>query len=170
MDNAQIRSARGPHAGRMGQLDAPYWSTPPALVEPMLDLAGVGPGDRLIDLGCGDGRIVLAAARRGARALGVDLDPERIEEARTAARGAGLDELARFRRQDLFATSLAGATVVTLYLLQHVNRLLETRLRSKLRPGSRVVGHAWPMPGWLPEQEVETADRRRLYLWLVPSA
>ena len=136
----------------------------------MLDLAGVGPDDRLIDLGCGDGRIVLAAARRGARALGVDVDPARIAEAESAARGAGLDDLAHFRRQDLFATSLARATVVTLYLLQHVNRQLERRLRSRLRPGSRVVGHAWPMPNWAPAHEEETADRRRLYLWVVPSA
>ena len=168
-EDGTIRALRGPYAGRTGQVDAPYWPTPPALVERMLDLAAVGPGDRLKDLGCGDGRIVLAAARRGASALGVDLDAARIAEAEAATRAAGLSHLARFRRQDLFATSLARATVVTLYLAPHVNRLLRDRLGSALRPGSRVVGHAFSMPGWAPVREEESADRRRLYLWVVPS-
>ena len=169
MDEAAIRAARGPFAGQPGQLDAPYWRTPPELVERMLDLADLTSEDKLIDLGCGDGRIGLAAAQRGARALGVDLDPMRIAEARASAGRAGLEALASFREEDLFATPLAEASVVTLYLMMHVNRLLEDRLRSQLKPGSRIVSHAYSIGGWTPARTVETADRRRLYLWVVPS-
>jgi cyclopropane fatty-acyl-phospholipid synthase-like methyltransferase len=169
MDEKAIRAARGPFAGQAGNLDAPYWQTPAELVGRMLDLAALSPEDRLIDLGCGDGRVVLAAARRGARALGIDLDPQRIAEAEAAARLAGLERLASFRCEDLFETPLAEASVVTLYLLPHVNRLLRERLRRELPAGARVVGHAWPMPDWPPIRE-EEVDRRRLYLWAVPSA
>jgi cyclopropane fatty-acyl-phospholipid synthase-like methyltransferase len=170
MDEAAIRAGRGPFAGQPGQLDAPFWSTPPELVEQMLDLAGLRPEDRLIDLGCGDGRIVLAAARRGAQALGVDVDPQRVAEARSAAAREGLGRLATFRQEDLFETSLEEATVVTLYLIGYVNRLLEKRLRSRLHPGCRVVSHAFGIGSWQPERTVETPERRRLYLWVVPSA
>ncbi|HEX2762745.1 MAG TPA: methyltransferase domain-containing protein [Allosphingosinicella sp.] len=169
MDEAAVRASRGPFAGRDGHLDAPYWTTPADVVERMLDLAGLTADDRLIDLGCGDGRIALAAAGRGARALGIDLDPGRIAEARLAAAAAGLESLTSFRKEDLFETPLADATVVSLYLLAHVNRLLERRLRRFLRPGSRVVSHAYPIGGWEPTRSVETPDRRRLYLWVVAS-
>lgn len=158
---------RGPWAGREGHLDAPFWTTPAPLVERMLDLTRAGPGDRLIDLGCGDGRIVIAAARRGAAALGVDIDPARIAQAEAAAAGAGIGALARFRHEDLFATQLRWATIVTIYLLPHVNQLLMTRLRTELRPGSRVAGHAFSMGGWEPEAH-EKVDGRDLYLWVVP--
>jgi cyclopropane fatty-acyl-phospholipid synthase-like methyltransferase len=170
VDERAIRAARGPFAGRRGQIDAPYLPSSPSVVEQMLDLAGVGPGDRLIDLGCGDGRIVLAAARRGATALGVDLDPERVARARRAAAEAGLDALATFRVQDLFRTSLAEASVVTMFLLAHVNCFLEGRLRTRLRPGARVVSHLYSMRKWAPDTMVELEGRRRLYLWVVPSA
>lgn len=162
-------SIRGPWAGTEGHLDAPYSSTPEPVVERMLDLAGPGPGDILIDLGCGDGRIAIAAARRGARALGVDIDRARIAEAEAAAAAAGVASRATFRQQDLFATPLGEASIVSLYLLPLVNRLLRPRLRGELRPGSRIVGHAFPMPDWEPEAE-EVVDGRRIFLWIVPAA
>src|SRR5687768_7579975 len=101
MDDARIVAERGPFAGMPGHLDAPFRQTPPAVVERMLDLAKVGPGDRLVDLGCGDGRIVVAAARRGAIAHGVDMDPERIAEAEAAARLAGVADRTSFALGDL---------------------------------------------------------------------
>ena len=170
MDENAVRAARGPFAGKSGQLDAPYVPSAVATVEAMLELAGVGTGDRLIDLGCGDGRIVIAAARRGARALGVDLDPVRVREARLAARAAGVSAEAAFRVEDLFETPLGEASVVTLFLLPHVNGFLEQRLRSQLMPGARVVSHLYPMAGWPAEKDVEVEKGRRLYLWAAPSA
>lgn len=164
-DDIDIAAERGPFAGKEGQLDAPFRPTPIELVEPMLDLAGVGPGDRLIDLGCGDGRIVIAAARRGAVAHGVDIDPARIEEAEAAARLAGVGDLVSFEQGDLFAVALGEFTVVSLFLLSVVNRWLEGKLRSELRPGDRVVGHAFPMPGWIPIAQ-EEHERRLIYLWV----
>ena len=114
----------------------------------MLDLAQVGPSDYLIDLGCGDGRIAVAAARRGARALGVDLDPLRIEEAAAAARIAGVEAHVRFRRQDLFRTPIYDASVIALYLLPRINLALRPRLLTELRPGARIVSHAFDMGDW----------------------
>ncbi len=157
---------RGPWAGTPHHCDAPYWPTPEPLVEHMLDIAGVARGDHLIDLGCGDGRIVIAAAHRGASALGVDIDPERIAEAEAAARAAGVGHLARFRCEDLFATRLETASVVTLYLLPLPNQLLAARLRAELAPGSRVLSHAFAMRDWAPQVH-ETIDRRELFLWVV---
>ena len=150
------------------ELDIPFVPTPHALVEKMLDLAGVGPADYLIDLGCGDGRIAVAAARRGARALGVDLDPLRIEEARAAARIAGLEAPVRFRRQDLFATPIWDSSVIALYLLPRINLALRPRLLTELRPGARIVSHAFDMGDWRPEA-AETHDGRRIFLWIVPA-
>jgi len=133
----------------------------------MLDLAGAGPGDRLIDLGCGDGRICIAAARRGARALGIDIDAERIAEAQAAARAADVQALTDFRREDLFETRLEAATIVTLYAVPLVHNLLGPRLRRELAPGSRVVAHAWPINGWAPDRTETLPDRRTLYLWTI---
>lgn len=133
----------------------------------MLDLAGAGPGDLLVDLGCGDGRICVAAARRGARALGVDLDPARLAETETAARVAGVEALVSTRREDLFQTRFDGATIVSLYLLPFVHNLLGPRLRAELAPGSRVVAHCWPINDWTPHLVETLPDRRNLYLWMV---
>jgi cyclopropane fatty-acyl-phospholipid synthase-like methyltransferase len=166
-EDRALVALRGPFTGSAEHRDAPYWQTPEALVEAMLDLASVGPGDRLIDLGCGDGRIVIAAATRGALALGIEIDPARIAEAKAAAAAAGVPATARFRREDLFETRLEDATVVALYLLPHVNAMLCARLRGELRPGSRVVGHAFPMPDWAPAAQARV-DKRQLYLWVVP--
>jgi SAM-dependent methyltransferase len=134
------------------------------IVERMLDLAGVGPGVRLVDMGSGDGRIVIAAARRGAEALGIDIDPERIAGAEATARAAGLEALARFQQGDMFAADLEETDVVTLFLLGPANMWLEGKLRDDLRPGARVVGYVFPMPNWAPDV-VEEHDRRKVYLW-----
>lgn len=163
-----IAALRGPFAGTDGHLDVPYWQTPPEVVEAMLELAAVQPGERLLDLGCGDGRIVIAAARRGAEALGVDIDSGRIAEAEAAAMAAGLAERARFRREDLFATPLGVADVITLYLLSHVNAWLRQRLVAEARPGTRIVSHAFPMRGWEPGA-IRQLGHRTLYLWIAGS-
>lgn len=150
------------------ELEVPFVPTPHALVQRMLDLAQVAAADYLIDLGCGDGRIAVAAAQRGARALGVDLDPLRIEEAAAAARIAGVEARVRFRRQDLFRTPIFEASVVTLYLLPRINLALRPRMLTELRPGSRIVSHAFDMGEWRPDEE-ETLDGRRIFLWIVPA-
>lgn len=166
-EDRAFRAVRGPFAGTDQHLDAPFWPTPDDAVARMLDLAGAGPGDRLIDLGCGDGRICIAAARRGTRALGVDIDAARIAEAEAATRAAGVEALVSFRREDLFETRLDEASIVTVYALPLVHNLLAPRFRADLAPGSRVVAHAWPITGW-PADRVETFDgHRSLYLWTI---
>ena len=150
------------------EYEVPFVPTPHALVQRMLDLGAVGAADYLIDLGCGDGRIAVAAARRGARALGVDLDPLRIQEAAAAARIAGVEARTRFRRQDLFRTPIFEASVVTLYLLPEINLRLRPRLLTELRPGARILSHAFDMGDWRAEAE-ETLDGRRIFLWIVPA-
>jgi SAM-dependent methyltransferase len=151
------------------EYDVPYVPTPPELVERMLDLAAVRAEDYLIDLGCGDGRIALAAARRGARALGVDIDPLRIESANLALGLANLPPgRVRFRRQDLFATPIREASVIALYLLPSINLQLRPRLLTELRPGARIVSHAFHMGEWRAEAE-QSHDGRRIMLWRVPA-
>jgi SAM-dependent methyltransferase len=150
------------------EYDVPYVPTPPELVEKMLDLAQVSAADYLIDLGCGDGRIALAAARRGARALGVDIDPDRIREAAAAARFAQMESRVLFRRQDLFQTPIYEANVIALYLLPAINLALRPRLLTELRAGSRVVSHAFHMGDWRPDAE-EELDGRHIFLWIVPA-
>jgi ribosomal protein L11 methylase PrmA len=160
-----LAALRGPFAGTEGHLDAPCAGTPPALVEAMLELAALAPGERLLDLGSGDGRIVIAAARRGADALGIDIDPRRISESEAAARAAGLSDRARFRCEDLFATPLGEADVITLYLLGHVNAWLGPRLRAEARPGTRIVSHAFPIHDWEPVA-TRQVGRASLHLWI----
>ena len=151
------------------QLDVPYVPTPQPVVEAMLRLAQVTPQDRLYDLGCGDGRIVITAARQlGTRGVGVDLDPERIAEARENAREAGVAHRVRFLQQDLFATDVREATVVMLYLLPRVNLQLRPTLLQTLRPGVRVVSHEFDMDDWPPDQ-TERVDGSTLYLWIIPA-
>jgi SAM-dependent methyltransferase len=152
------------------QLDAPYVVTPYEVVDEMLRLARVGPQDVLYDLGCGDGRIVIEAARRhGARGVGIDIDPARIEEATAAARRAGVGERVRFVVQDLFTTDFSSATVVTLYLSPEMNAKLRPKLQN-LRPGTRIVSHQFGIDGWAPEDGAEVRVRGSLhqaYLWIV---
>jgi ubiquinone/menaquinone biosynthesis C-methylase UbiE len=157
----------------MLDLDVIFVATDMEVVHAMLDAAQVGPGDVVYDLGCGDGRIVVTAARRhGARGVGVDLDPERIREATDNAARARVGDRVTFLRQDLFATDVRAATVVALYLSPDVNLRLREKLLRELRPGSRVVSHQFDMGDWLPERtlEVPTAGAaRRVFLWRIPA-
>jgi SAM-dependent methyltransferase len=152
-------------------LDVPYVPTPQEVVDRMLGLARVGKNDVVYDLGCGDGRIVVTAARRfGARGVGIDLNPERIAEARANAKKAGVDGRVDLRVADLFQTDLSPATVVTLYLLPDVNLKLRPRLWQQLKPGTRVVSHAFDMgKEWPPEQTAEV-EGRSVYLWTISPA
>ena len=149
-------------------LEVPYVPTPRRVVTAMLDLAEVGPEDHLIDLGSGDGRIAIMAAQRGARALGVDIDPDRVAESVLAAEVAGVEGRARFRRQDLFDTPLRDASVVTMYLLPDVNLRLRPRLLTELTPGSRIVSHNFHLGDWRPDAEQEL-DASHIYFWVVPA-
>ena len=128
---------------------APYVPTPEDVVERMLTLADVKAGDVVYDLGCGDGRIPIAAAKRGARGVGVDIDPRRIEESNANAKTAGVEKLVEFRLQDALTVDVSPATVVTLYLLSSSNAKLRPILTRQLKPGSRIVSHAFSMgPEW----------------------
>ena len=138
------------------KLDAPYVSTPEVVVAEMLRLAAVRPGDMLYDLGCGDGRIVIAAARDfGARGVGIDIDPARIAEANAAARRAGVTDRVRFTVQDLFQTDFSDASVVALYLYPELNAKLLPKFVSELRPGTRIVSHQFGIAGWTPQESVQ---------------
>jgi predicted RNA methylase len=156
-----------PGAGLAQQPDVIYVPTPQVVVDEMLKLAGVRKGDVLYDLGSGDGRIPVTAAKRyGIRAVGIDIDPERIREATENARRAGVAGLVEFRREDLFNADFSEASVVTLYLLPELNVRLMPRLL-ELKPGTRIVSHQFDMSGWQPEKKMEL-DGRTLYLWRVP--
>lgn len=150
------------------RLDVPYVPTPQPVVDKMLELAAVGPRDVLYDLGCGDGRIVISAARdRGARGVGIDLNPVRIEEALANARSAGVAEKVQFRVGDLFQSDFSQATVVTLYLLPDINRKLRPQLWRQLKVGTRVVSHDFNMGDEWPPEKVETVNGKTLYYWTI---
>ena len=146
----------------------PYVPTPDAVVEGMLDMAAIRPGERLVDLGSGDGRIAIAAAKRGAQALGVEINPRLVSRARMNAEMAGQKDMARFVRDDLFAVSLRDADVVTLYLLPQINEKLRPKLLTEMRPGARVVSHAFDMGDWPPDDHQRIADKN-VYLWTIPA-
>jgi SAM-dependent methyltransferase len=149
-------------------LDVPYVPTPPPVVSAMLKLAQVKRGDVLYDLGSGDGRIVIAAAKRyGVRGTGVDIDPARIREANANARKAGVAGRVHFLNADLFDVDFSEATVVTLYLLPRINLQLRPKLLAELRPGSRIVSHGFDMGDWKPDRVVEVGTST-IYLWTVP--
>jgi hypothetical protein len=148
--------------------DVIYVPTPYEVVDEMLKLAGVKKGDVLYDLGSGDGRIPVTAAKKfGIRAVGVDIDPQRIEEAKENAKKNGVARLVEFRNEDLFRTRFAEATVVTLYLLPDLNVKLRPRLLAELKPGTRIVSHQFDMGTWKPEKKREL-NGRTIYLWTVP--
>lgn len=150
-------------------LDVPFVPTPQPLVDRMLEMAEVGPNDYLIDLGSGDGRIPITAAREhGTRGLGVDLDPKRVEEAEAAARDAGVEDVVEFRVEDLFDTDISTATVLTMYLLPRVNLQLRPRILDDLAPGTRVVSHAFDMDDWEPDAR-DRVNGQQAYLWIVPA-
>jgi SAM-dependent methyltransferase len=150
---------------------APYVPSPPEVVDRMLGLAGVTKADVVYDLGCGDGRIPIAAAKTyGARGVGLDIDPKRIEESRANAKAAGVEHLVEFRVEDVMTADVSKATVVTLYLLSSSNAKLRPVLTRQLQPGARIVSHAFSMgPTW-PADKVEQftttrGDEITLYLW-----
>jgi SAM-dependent methyltransferase len=149
-------------------LDVPYVPTPPEVVDRMLEMATVQRDDFVIDLGSGDGRIAIAAAKKGARALGIDIDPERVLEAQDNARKAGVQDKVRFQRQNLFDTRLGDATVLTMYLLTKVNLDLRPRILEELKPGTRVVSHAFDMGNWKPDVRSEIGHRQ-VFMWIVPA-
>lgn len=137
------------------QLDVPYVPTPNKVVEEMLKLANVRENDILYDLGSGDGRIVITAAQKlGTRGIGVDMDPQRIQEAIENAQKAGVDDRVQFLQQDLFQTDVSKATVVTLYLLPEINLKLRPQMLSQLKPGTRIVSHDYDMGDWKPQRVV----------------
>lgn len=157
----------------------PFVVSPLEVVDRMLRLAEPRPGELLVDLGSGDGRIVIEAAKRyGARGLGVDIDPTLVARATENARRAGVDGLAHFKVQDFFETDLRGVSVVTMYLLPEVNLKLMPKLLQDLKPGARVVSHDYEMGGWRPDETIELTvaekmvgptGRSRVHLWFVPA-
>lgn len=150
------------------RLDVPYVSTPQAVVDRMLEMAKVGPRDVVYDLGCGDGRIVITAARvRGARGVGIDLDPKRIEEANANLKAAGMEGRGKFVQADIFHSDFTEASVVMLYLLPEVNVALRPQLWRQLKLGTRVVSHAFEMaPEWPPEAS-DSVDGHKIYMWTI---
>jgi hypothetical protein len=160
-----------PRVGQSGK-DVIWVPTAQALVDRMLDLAQVTPSDLLMDLGSGDGRTVITAAKRGTRAIGVEYNPDMVELSRRNAKAAGVGELATFMRADLFATDFSKATVVTMFLLPSINIKLRPKILD-MRPGTRVVSNSFDMGDWRPEQTIETHDECtsycRAHLWIVPA-
>ena len=150
--------------------DVPYVPTPQEVVDEMLRMANVGKDDVVYDLGSGDGRLVITAVKKfGAkRAVGVDIDPQRIKESNENAQAAGVTGRVRFMQQDLFKTDIKDATVVTLYLLPDVNLRLRPKLWSDLKPGTRVVSHAFDMGDWQPEKTA-SVEGRTIYFWTIPA-
>jgi len=164
VDPRQLRLHRPP-----APRDVPYVPTDDAVVPAILRLARVTADDVIYDLGCGDGRIVIAAAKRlGARGMGVDIDPLRIQECQENARRAGVTDRVRFLQASLFDIDLAPATVLTLYLLPSLNIRLRPKILSELRPGSRVISNHFDMANWRPDETVH-AHHRNLYKWIVPA-
>jgi len=155
------------------EYNAPYRTTPVDIVESMLDLAKVERGDIVYDLGSGDGRIVITAAQKyGARAVGLELDPELVRKSQANARAAGVGHLVQFYVQDIFTADFSNASVVTLYLLPEANLLLRPKLERQLKPGARIVSHDFGMGDWQPDDVRETSDGEEnfytLYLWRIP--
>lgn len=149
-------------------LDVPFIKTSSAVVSRMLEMGQVGPDDYLIDLGSGDGRIPIAAAREhGTRGLGVDLDPDRTVQAKHAAKQAGVADHVTFRTENLFDTDLGDASVITMYLFPEVNLKLRPHLLD-LKPGTRIVSHAFHMDEWTPERH-DVVDGNDVFLWVVPA-
>jgi len=155
-----------------GRSLAPFATTPEDVVDRMLKLAEVKPGDVVYDLGCGDGRIPIAAAKLGARGVGIDIDPQRIAESKANARAAGVESMVEFRVDDAMTVDVTGASVVTLYLLGSSNAKLRPMLTKNLKPGSRIVSHAFSMGTDWPADKIDqfvnaSGDEVTLYLWKI---
>jgi ribosomal protein L11 methylase PrmA len=149
-------------------LDVHYVPTPQPVVDRMLSMAKVTKDDFVIDLGSGDGRIVITAAKKGAKAVGFEIDGDLVKQSRDNIRKAGVQDQAEIRQQDILTVDLAAASVVTMYLLPDVNLQLRPNILSQLKPGSRVVSHAFDMGDWKPER-TERVEGRTLYLWTIPA-
>jgi tRNA G37 N-methylase Trm5 len=152
-------------------LDVPFEPSQQFVVDRMLEIAGVNQGDLLYDLGSGDGRIVITAAKKyGARGVGIDLDPQRVAEAKANAKKAGVEAKVQFKVGDLFQSDFSDATVVTLFLFPQVNRKLRPHLWRQLKVGTRVVSHVWDMgPEW-PPQKTELIQGRKIHFWTITEA
>lgn len=150
---------------------APYVASPDRVVDRMLEMASIKPGETLIDLGCGDGRILIAAVERyKAKAIGVEISPKLVEQATTRIRREGLTEQARVVQGDLLEADLNGADIVTIYLESSLNRQLRPRLEKFLKPGARVVSHDYAIPGWKPTKVDKSDGRHLVYLYEMPPA
>jgi SAM-dependent methyltransferase len=150
--------------------EVPFVPTPQHVVDAMLRAVSVNEKDVLYDLGCGDGRIVISAARdHGARAIGVDIDPERIRSCNENGIAAGVMDRVEFRQQSFFDVELREATVVTLYLLPWTNAMLAPKLLSELRPGARIVAHGFSIKPWTPDRTIQLANERTIFCWTVPA-
>jgi SAM-dependent methyltransferase len=165
----EIKKAPSKEAPRA---DVVYVPTPHDVVDKMLEIARVKKGDLVYDLGCGDGRIVVAAAKKGAKAIGFDISPERVEEAKANVKKNKVENSAKVFEKDIFILDLSKANVITLYLLPELNVKLIPQLE-KLKPGSRIVSHDFDMEGVLPDREVtmtsqEDGESHTIYLWTVP--
>ncbi|HEU4341924.1 MAG TPA: methyltransferase domain-containing protein [Candidatus Binatia bacterium] len=166
------RLALSPGVARAQDLDSkkivPFVPTPQEVVDKMIELAGVKKGDTVYDLGSGDGRIVITAAKKGARAVGFEIDPDLLKESRENIKKAGVQDRAEIRQQDILTVDLSPASVVTMYLLPDVNLKLKPNVLSQLKPGSRVVSHAFDMGDWKPNK-TEQVNGRTVYLWIIPA-
>jgi SAM-dependent methyltransferase len=162
-------AALGQESKPKRELDVPYVPTPEDVVEGMLKTAAVTKNDVLYDLGCGDGRIVITAAQKfGTHGVGIDIDPNRIKEARANAEKAGVTGLVKFVEQDLFESSIGDASVVTLYLLPSINLKLRPKLLHDLKPGTRIVSHSFDMGDWKPEKQLDV-NGQTIYYWVIPA-
>ena len=155
-----------PTVGQEGK-DVIWVPTPNELITGMLDMAKLTPNDFLMDLGSGDGRIVIAAAKRGAHALGIEFNPDMVELSRANAKKEGVADLATFQKGDIFEADLSKATVITMYLLPSLNMKLRPKLLA-LKPGTRIVTHAFTMEDWESDQSISVEERMG-YLWIVPA-
>jgi precorrin-6B methylase 2 len=167
---AQTAVQKAPQKKELRAPDVIYVPTPEVVVEAMLQVAKVGKGDVLYDLGSGDGRIPIMAAQKFgiARGIGIDINPDRIKEANANLRKAGVGNRVRFINADLFESNFSEATVVTLYLLPSLNLKLLPKLLKEVKPGTRVVSHAFDMGSWQPEQALDL-DGRKVFFWTIPA-
>ena len=151
-----------------GKKIVPFVPSPQEVVDKMVEMAGVKKGDVVYDMGSGDGRIVIAAAKKGARAIGFEIDGDLVKESRENIRKAGVQNLAEIRQQDILTVDFSPASVVTMYLLPDVNLKLKPNLLSQLKPGSRIVSHSFDMGDWKADK-VERVDGRTIYFWTIPA-
>ena len=165
---AGLAAATAVYAQQEPRLDVIYVPTPQEVVDRMLELAKVGNGDFMIDFGCGDGRMVVTAAKKGARGYGVDINPQRIKEANENAKNAGVTDKVEFKIANLFEEDLSKADVMAMYLLTDINLRLRPKILDTMKPGTRIVSHAFDMGDWKPEVH-ENVNGRNVYFWIVPA-